>query len=250
MAVFIGLSLSACDKDDKDLPSPSRPDMTTTLASGDSTAIASKLVDFRAAAGNPLNVVPDATGGRREINWDGVPPELSNNNSFPTDFFNSLDANAAAGRKRGLTYIPANTALRVSDNNFRDIDTLYAAQFKAFSKSRIFSSINSNISEIKFKVPGKDIDAYVTSFGVIFSDVDRNRTTLVEAFQGDSLLGNAYALPSDKNFSFVGLRFRDSKITRIKITAGNTILKAGITDGINQDLVVMDDLIYSEPGKY
>ncbi len=250
MAALVGLTFSACGKDNNDVPGPSQPDITTTIASGDSTAIAVKLADFRTNAGNPVNVVPDATGGRREINWDGVPPEFSNNNSFPTDFFNSLDTNAAAGRKRGLIYIPVNAALRVSDNNFRDIDSLFAVQFKPFSKSRIFSSINSNISEIKFKVPGRNIDAYVTSFGVIFSDVDRERATLVEAYQGDKLLGGAYAQPSDKQFSFVGLRVRESKITRIKITAGNAVLKAGIRDGVIQDLVVMDDFIYSEPRKY
>ena len=51
-------------------------------------------------------------------------------------------------------------------------------------------------------------------------------------------------------FSFLGVYFPEEKITRVKITAGNAALAAGVkdlSDGGNKDLVAYDDLFYSEP---
>jgi hypothetical protein len=49
---------------------------TTFSGEGDSTTIAAKVAEFQAALGGSLNApnAPPAEGGRREINWDGVPP--------------------------------------------------------------------------------------------------------------------------------------------------------------------------------
>src|SRR3954470_18806566 len=61
---------------------------TIVTATGD---IAPAVGQFRSLLGggapNP-NVAGEAAGGRREINWDGVPAALTDNDLFPANFFN------------------------------------------------------------------------------------------------------------------------------------------------------------------
>src|SRR4051812_16418122 len=87
----------SCKKDDNKNEQPQQPQATVVKAAGDLTAA---LAQFRTLVGDQLNTTPGQTTGRREINWDAVPATASN--SFPPDFFNSTDAAAANGRKRGL----------------------------------------------------------------------------------------------------------------------------------------------------
>jgi len=243
----IALGFSSCSDDDKDY-SPENPDQVeVTRAEGDSSAIGAKISTFRQTAGPQLNTTLNAKGGRREINWDGVPASLTNVNTFPVDFFNPTDPAIAEGRKRGLLYIPGTAALRVSDNNFADVDVSYANEFKPFSKAKLFSSAGTNVTDFKFQVPGANQDAYVTSFGIIFSDVDDANATVVKIYEGDDLFAEVKATASDKKFSFVGLTTTKRRITRVKVISGNTAIAAGAVDGGSKDIVVMDDFIYSEP---
>lgn len=175
-----------------------------------------------------------------------APAEFNSPLLLPADFFNPTATSAPDARKRGLVYFPA-SALLVSDRNFTEVDTTFRGQFKAFSKNKLFSPRGTNISEIRFQVPGSATAAYVTSFGVIFSDVDNADATVVEAYDGNTLIGSARAQVANRNYSFVGLRSSNRRITRIRIVAGNTNLAAGVQDGSARDIVVMDDLIYSEP---
>ena len=77
---------------------------TELKAAGDSSAIIGTINQFRKILGDSLNVAPGKTSGRREVNWDGVPANFTNNNTFPPDFFNLTDPAGANGRKRGLVY--------------------------------------------------------------------------------------------------------------------------------------------------
>ncbi len=220
------------------------------LAAGDSTAIVTKLNEFRALAGDPLNTVPGATSGRREINWDGVPATFTNANNFPFDFFGASDATLPDGRKRGLILTNTGTSFRVDSTSFSDIESSYADQFKIFSKKRLFAYIANNVTQVTFKIPGTTTDAFVKGFGVIFCDVDDASSTSVEYFNGPKSLGIYKATPAAQGFSFVGVSFPDEKVTMVKITAGNGLLATGVKDisnGGSKDLVVMDDFIYDEP---
>jgi hypothetical protein len=246
--------ISSCDKDDDYHEGPGKPhpgiNAEVKSAAGDSGAILNKLNEFRALAGDPLNAAPGANGGRREVNWDGVPPNLTNNNNFPFDFFGASDAALPNGRKRGLIYKSTGTSFRVDSTDFSEIDPSYASQFEAFSRKRLFAYIDNNITEVSFKVPGTNTDAFIKAFGVIFSDVDDAHSTSIEYFSGNKSLGTFKATPSSQGFSFLGVRFPDEKITKVKITAGNSVLGTGvkdITNGGTRDLVVMDDFIYDEP---
>src|SRR5512142_2982792 len=82
------VALAACNS----LSSPiiAAPHYTTYQVEGDSATVAGKLDEFRAALGGALNApnAPPAADGRREINWDGVPPAVTNVDNFPLDVFN------------------------------------------------------------------------------------------------------------------------------------------------------------------
>lgn len=218
--------------------------------------IDSVLKEFRDLLGtlNTTPGIPATQGGRREINWDGVPPIFTNNNSFPADFFAATDPALPNGRKRGLLYSTPGTGFSVSDDDFSFVDATYDNQFNDFSPAKTFIAAGSNITDNFFKVPGTNIDASVQGFGVVFSDVNNASSTSMEFYDGDRLLGT-FKVPNVGNnnpggFSFLGVYFPGEKVTRVRIYSGSAALASGqrdISDGGGEDLVVMDDFIYSEP---
>jgi len=216
--------------------------------------ITTALGKFRNLLGT-LNTTPGAHGGRREINWDGGPPELTNNDLFPGDFFAATDPALPDGRKRGLINTTPGTGFSISDNDFSFINPTYRRQFNAFSPLKTFTAVGSNITDNFFKVPGTDIDATVQGFGVVFSDVNNASSTSMEFYNGDRLLGS-FKVPNTGNnnpggFSFLGVYFPNEKVTRVRIFSGSAALSPtqdDLSDGGGEDLVIMDDFIYSEPG--
>jgi hypothetical protein len=254
--IFLGLviTMTSCDKNGYgDSPSPNPGvEANVVKGAGDSVNLVAFINQFRALLGDPVNNAPGQTTGRREINWDGVPANFSNNSNFPFDFFNNTDPAGPNGRKRGLEYVNNGTGFRVDSSDFSEIDASYADQFEAFTKKKTFASVGNNITELRFKLAGTTTNAFIKGFGVIFSDVDDGNYTYVEFFNENKSLG-IYKAPtrnSASGHSFLGVFFPDERITRVKITAGNGILAAGnkdISNGGNKDLVVLDDFFYDEP---
>ena len=222
-------------------------------ASGDSLDILPALNEFRDSLGT-LNSKPGAKGGRREVNWDGGPANLTNNNLFPGNFFAATDPALPDGRKRGLINTTPGTGFSISDNDFSFINPKYDDQFNDFSPKKTFIAVGSNITDNFFKVPGTNIDATVQGFGVVFSDVNNASSTSLEFYNGERLLGS-FKVPNIGNnnpggFSFLGVYFPNEKVTRVRIYSGNAPLSPtqdDLSDGGGKDLVVMDDFIYSEP---
>lgn len=245
--------LVSCKKDNNNggygKPDPTIKSVVVSTA-GDSAGIVGKLNELRSLLGDPLNTTPGVTGGRREVNWDAVPPAFTNSNNFPFDFFGGFDAALPNGRKRGLILGNAASTLRVDSTDFAGIDASYSQQFEPFSKKRLFAPASTNITEITFKVPGTNTDAFVKGFSVIFSDVDLANKTSIEYFNGNKSPGVFYATAAPHGFSLLGVSFPDEKITRIKIISGNGALGSGnkdVSDAGAYDLVVMDDFLYDEP---
>ena len=188
----------------------------------------------------------DATG-RRKINWDGVPAQVTNVDNFPATFFN-LTAT------RGLEYLTASqTGLRVSDNQFADINPTYAAELVPFTNPKLFAPIGTNKAEFRFRIPGTDTAAVVQSFGAVVVDVDRPNITRLVAYDKDGRLIATVPVPvhqAPDGSSLVGVQFDRPVIARVVITLGDAPLGPGTNDvssgGIN-DVVALDDFMYSEP---
>ncbi len=253
ITILSSVAVTGCDKDDDyNEGGQPTPNITSVVLSsaGDSASIVQKLNEFRLLAGDPLNGAPGATAGRREVNWDAVPPNFTNSNNFPFDFFGSFDPLLGNGRKRGLILTNTGTSFRVDSTDFAEVDPSYASQFEAFSRKRLFTYMGNTVTEVTFKVPGTNTDAFVKSFAVIFSDVDQAGLTSIEYFNGSKSLGVFKAAIAPQGFSFLGVGFPDEKVTRVKIVSGNGLLASGVKDisnGGTKDLVVMDDFLYDEP---
>jgi hypothetical protein len=218
-------------------------------ATGD---INSKLNEFRQVLGPTLNTTPGATGGHREVNWDGVPDSLVGK-PLPNDFFNPVGTEVnLAGRQRGLVYAGVGGQFIVSKNNFKDVDPA-VVDFRSFSGAQSFANVNSNLWKIEPEVAGEAISATVKGFGIVFSDVDVENSTSMEFFSGTKSLGKFFAPKHDANtsFSFLGVYFKNEKVTSIQVTHDGPLNtgEKDITQGGTKDLVVLDDFLYDEPVK-
>ncbi len=215
--------------------------------------ILSALTPFRSALGAlNANVAGSLAGGRREINWDGVPDSLAAPNSLPADFFNTSSP-------RGVVLSTPGSGFEVSASvgnpfsapvGFGNLNAGYPGLFQTFSPQRLFTPLGSNITDINFFVPGSTTAASVSAFGAVFTDVDLANTTSLEFFGlGNQSLGKFFAAASgtgNQTLSFLGVRFdAGERIGRVRITAGNAALGGGETGGT--DLVALDDFIYAEP---
>lgn len=223
-----------------DLPRPSR----VVTGSGDITAA---VAEFRAVLGDPNNggAAGAQASGRREVNWDGVPANFTNNAAFPGDFFNTRST-------RGVVLTTPGAGFRVSDNSVSDVDPSYAQEFAFFSPRKTFLAEGSTVTDVAFQVPGSTEPASVRAFGVVFSDVDRQGAASVEFFGRDGSLGRFEAPErgSGGSLSFLGVAFDDRIVTRVRILSGRAALGAGVKDvsaSGNLDLVIMDDFLYDEP---
>jgi hypothetical protein len=220
-------------------------------ASGASPAdIQDAVDDFRAFLGalNP-NVVGSFPDGRREINWDGVPDAFADPNDLPANFFN-------LNSPRGAVFFTPGEAFRVSANSvnptntpvrFGSIHPVFPELFSTFSPQRLFTALDSNITEVLFFIPGTSSAATVDGFGAVFTDVNDDDSTKIEYFDvNGKLLFSQNVLPGPTNrgsLSFLGVGFNaGERIFLVRITSGNRNLETPA-----RDTVVMDDFIYGEP---
>ena len=198
---------------------------------------------FRLLLGDPNNASnpgPLATG-RREINWDGGGATTAA--PAPTPFAGFQNTRGALFTTPGTGFLQ--TPLDAPE--LAAINPTYATTFDFFSPLRDFTPLGSNITDTTFTIPGSPTTpAFVTGFGVVFSDVDLGTTTL-QFFDLNNLLLATLTAPSfDGGLSFIGGFFdAGEQIGRVRITSGNTAL--GPNDGGMVDVVLMDDFVYSEP---
>jgi len=225
-------------------------EVTLITATGD---INIKVNEFRQLLGSQLNINPGAVGGRREINWDGVPADLLDK-PLAVDFFNTPGNNIPAARQKGLVYSSGVANFQVSNDGFKNANTAAATSFTAFSGSQTFANLGSNLWDIGFQIPGENLPATVKGFGLVFSDVDVANSTFIEFFNGTKSVGKFFAPVHDANssFSFVGAYFNKETITHVRVGHDGTLGGGGndISEGGQKDLVVFDDFLFNEPVKH
>ena len=222
--------------------------VTFESAGADPAAITSTRDDFRKAVGG--GTVAGANGSfgglRREINWDGVPDLRSDPNPLPVDFFN-------VNSPRGVVFSTPGTGFLVSANAGSATPTLFgfSSDFQTFSAQRLFTAVGSNITDVRFFVPGTSIAATTSAFGAIFADVEDAAQTRIEFFdENDLLIFTRDALVAgNQGLSFLGaVANGGERISRVRLTSGlNTIVSNGVVGNPIGDLVVMDDFLYGEP---
>src|SRR6185369_7722384 len=131
---------------------------------------------FRAALGNNNGITqpggPIIAGGRREINWDGGNAANTTTSLTPTPVLDQfLVGRGARFTTPGSGFVQAPPSGLAAADVFNNPS--YETIFKAFSLSRLFSAIGSNVTDTLFFVPGtSDVKAVTRGFGVVFSDVD------------------------------------------------------------------------------
>ncbi|WP_447985083.1 PEP-CTERM sorting domain-containing protein [Nitrospira sp. Nam74] len=212
-------------------------------------AIQSAVDAFRSDLGGSLNsnVAGSFATGRREINWDGVPDNLSAPNNLPSNFFN-------VNSPRGVLFSTPGSGFQVSANavnptntpvRFGNINAQFPDKFTVFSPQRLFTALDSNIVDVNFVVPGSNTPATVSGFGSVFTDVDLANTTSIQYFNASNTsLGTFFAPTASQGLSFVGVSGFGEGVARVRLTNGNGPL-TGAANGFEN--VVMDDFIYGEP---
>lgn len=269
----MGLTLMSCGDGDGPISSAGaqatgRDFVAPTVfqAAGPDVASIQNTVDqYRAALGatNNGNNPGPLADGRREINWDGGGSTATDAPVTPFNTFLNTRGAQFTTPGTGLSQAPPSGGpqggLATLFNN-----PTYGGIFQPFSPQRLFTAVNSNVTETKFFVPGPGADtkpATTSGFGAIFTDVDlpngsgpehnngnRIASTIMEYFgtDGGLLYKNAVpAAPGDNSLSFLGIVFSDARIARVRITSGDTA--PGPNDDGTHDIVMMDDFLYGEP---
>jgi hypothetical protein len=232
-------------------------------AAGPSTASIQSSIDaFRAELGNNnLNNPGPLPMGRREINWDGGNPAILDTTAPVNPFVVFLNTRGSQFKTPGLGLSQAPPSggpqggLAVLFGN-----PSYGRIFKAFSLSRLFTPVGSNITEASFSIPGTNGNAQATvrGFGAVFTDVDQPDGTVLSSVaqrgsqidyfdrNGKLIFSSVIpASPGDGSLSFFGIKFDDARIASVRIRTGN--VAPGPNDDRQHDIVMMDDFIYGEP---
>lgn len=249
----------------------------TALALGAAKFAAAAPVEFSGSGAQPVDIQTAVTafrntlgpnngiggtfaGGRREINWDGVPDAVSSPQPMPANFFNR-------NSPRGVVFFTPGSGFQISAKlgnptntpvEFGNIAPQLPHEFQTFSPQRLFTALDSNVTEVLFFIPGTDVPATVSGFGSVFTNVAHAGTTKIEYFDTHgALLHTQFVEPGTvqhQSLSFAGTTFDSGeRVYLVRITSGNVELGAsgGVVPnnrrGEPVDLVVMDDFIYAEP---
>ena len=222
--------------------------VTFESAGANAAAITATRDAFRLAVGG--GAVAGANGSfgglRREISWDGVPDALSDPNALPANFFN-------VNSPRGAVFSTPGSGFLVSANAGLATPTLFGfpGDFQSFSAQRLFTAVDSNITDVRFFVPGTLLATTTSAFAAIFVDVEIAAITRIEFFDAsNTLIFTRDALVAGNlGLSFVGgVANAGERISRVRLTSGlNTIRSNGVLGNSTDDVVVMDDFLYAEP---
>jgi hypothetical protein len=211
-------------------------------------AITSIRDSFRSAVGggSAAGANGDFGGLRREINWDGVPAGFSDPNALPGNFFN-------VNSPRGAVFSTPGSGFLVSGNAGGAVPTLFGfgSDLQAFSAQKLFASVDSNVTDVQFFVPGTSTAATTSAFGLVFVDAETSNATQLEFFdtQGALIFSRFAPAGGNQGLSFLGgVALAGEQIARVRITTPtNYLISNGVRATEAVDFVVMDDFLYASP---
>jgi hypothetical protein len=215
--------------------------------------------EFAASIGNPNNGNEPGlhAAGRREVNWDGVAAPFLNNDEFPRNFFNRVvprgSVYTAVGGETEEQEDADDTELRVDNDQFGGINPTYEKDLIPFSVPSMFAATETNRVRVTFRIPGSTTAAVVRSFGAIVVDVDKPGVSRLKCFDRHGTLIADIEVPVRKDpdeYSLVGVTFEEPVIARVVLVLGDTHVGRNVNDvssGGSKDVVVLDDVLYSEP---
>lgn len=211
---------------------------TVVSFSGETAAdIQGTVDDYRAALGDINPFVPENfAGGRREVNWDGVPDVVSEPTAFPANGFNSGNP----GTARGIEFRPSgtSTAVEVSASGTSGVTEEFGNPdgFTVFSPAKLFRSVGGSTSDTLFFDPSDQVTQATTQgLGVVFTGSESDNAPSMTYYdtKGDVLAQESVSITSPGGLAFLGVLFDDAVVARVAIDLG--------------DAAVMDDFIYGEP---
>jgi uncharacterized protein (TIGR03437 family) len=233
-----------------------------TVYSGAGTTDATNALNaFRTAAGTNNGGGPAQTSGRREISWDGVALDGTDNGGNTTVIVQGKITGIPVNRfqNRGVLF---KEVTAVSGDGFVSANATVTGQFPAFSPANTFAAIGGNQIEVNFVLVSAatttPVPASTRGFGVIFVDVESANSSSIEYFNGSVSLGKFF-VPAGQNgqHEFLGVLFNSPIVTRAVITAGtarlfsfaNNTVTAGPAENLAQgvDLAATDDFLIAEP---
>ena len=209
-----------------------------TAAALAAPATASAAPEVRTAAGaTPAALDPavaafraDVGAARREIDWDGAPQSR-----LPGSFFAARGAQLDTPGLGGEVFDPAGPT--------------WGAGMKAYSGKQLFTPVGSNVTDVRFNVPGSSREATTAAFGIVLSDVDTATGAALTFFDTRGKVIFEVAVPAGPNgLSFVSVRFTGGeRVARVSVRAGAEALEPGEPEPPQADVAAIDDVIFGEP---
>ena len=197
-------------------------------ASGSAPAdIQAAFQDFRDFLGDNNGVGGTFQGGRREINWDGVPDAFAAPNNLPANFFNK-------NSPRGVVFFTPGSGFQISGNagvapiEFDNLRPDASRKFTDFQPPAAVHGAGEPDYGDLFFVPGTAQAATSRGFGAVFTDVEHDDSTKIEYFDvNGSLLFSGFAPPAKghETLSFLGVAFdAGEEVFLVRITSGDVEL--------------------------
>jgi hypothetical protein len=218
-------------------------------ASGTATALSA----FESAAGGGDNgtTAGEQRGGFRHLTWDGVAVDGSD----PGSTVIVPGQVAALARSRLEPWgIELGPDVAVANDRFVSVNPNATGLFSA---PTVWAPFNSDTAELQVVTPASTAStptpAQTRGLGVVFLNVRLADTTEIQYYNGDILLGQAFAPVGA--MSFAGLLFPDPVVTRVVVTLGTatlfgfdgTSVSPGGQDSGLSNLVAGDDVVLAEP---
>ena len=172
----------------------------------------------------------DVGTARREIDWDGAPQTR-----LPGSFFAARGAQLDTPGLGGEVFDPGGAT--------------WGAGMKPYSGKQLFTPVGSNVTDVRFNVPGSPREATTNAFGIVLSDVDTATGAALTFFDTRGKVIFEVSVPAGPNgLSFVSVRFTGGeRVARVSVRAGAEALEPGEPEAPQADVAAIDDVIFGEP---